>query len=200
MDSDAWDARYAAAELVWSAEPNSFLVAELADLTPGRALDVACGEGCNAIWLAEQGWEVTGVDFSSVALDKARRLAESRRVSVTWRVADVVSGTPEPAAFDLVAIFYLHLSSEARRRAFGAAARAVRPGGTLLVVGHDTTNLTDGWGGPRDATVLYGPDDVVADISDLEIVDATHVDRPVVVTDDGPKTAIDVLVRAVRRA
>jgi len=199
MDSDAWDARYAAAELVWTAEPNRFLVDEVADLAPGRALDVACGEGRNAIWLAEQGWAVTGVDFSPVALDKARRLAEARGVTVTWRLADVVINSAEPGSFDLVAVFCLQLPPEARRSALGAAARAVAPGGTLLVVGHDTTNLTEGWGGPRDVSVLYGPDDVAADVADLEIVKAQRVDRPVM-TDDGPKAAIDVLVRAIRPA
>ena len=77
MDRHDWDARYAGEQLVWSAEPNRFLVAEVDGLTPGRALDVACGEGRNAIWLAEQGWTVTGVDFSPVALDKARRTGRS---------------------------------------------------------------------------------------------------------------------------
>jgi SAM-dependent methyltransferase len=199
MDSDAWDARYAAAELVWSAEPNRFLVAEVRDLAPGRALDVACGEGRNAIWLAEHGWEVTGVDFSPVALDKARRLAGGRGVTVTWLLADAVTDGLDPAAFDLVAVFYLQLPADQRRTAFGAAARAVAPGGTLLVVGHDTTNLTDGWGGPHDATVLYGPDDVVADIDDLEITKAEKVERPVL-TAEGTKTAVDALVRAIKHA
>jgi SAM-dependent methyltransferase len=199
MDADGWNARYEAAGLVWSAEPNQFLVAEVTDLRAGRALDVACGEGRNAIWLAEQGWDVTGVDFSPVAIDKARRLAEARGVTVTWLLADVVTDLPQPAAFDLVAVFYLQLACQPRRTAFAAAAAAVAPGETLLLVGHDTTNLTEGWGGPVDPAVLYGPADVVADIGGLEIVKAVRVERPVV-TDDGPRTAIDVLVRAIRPA
>lgn len=199
MSSDAWDARYAAADLVWSAEPNRFLVDEVADLAPGRALDIACGEGRNAIWLAEQGWEVTAVDFSPVAIDKARRLAEARGVLVTWLLADVVTSRLEPAAFDLVAVFYLQVPSASRRTAFATAARAVAPGGTLLVVGHDSSNLIDGWGGPRDAAALYSPEDVVAEIGDLEIVKAARVTRSVL-TEDGPKTAIDLLVRAIRSA
>ena len=117
MDSHAWDARYAAAELVWSAEPNRFLVAEVSDLAPGRALDVACGEGRNAIWLAERGWDVTGADFSPTALDKARRLADGRGVTVRWLLADAVTDPVEPAAFDLVAVFYLQLPSEQRAEA-----------------------------------------------------------------------------------
>ncbi len=81
MDRNAWDERYAGDELVWSAQPNRFLVAEVETLPPGRALDLACGEGRNAVWLAERGWDVTGVDFSNAGIDKARRL----RYGV-WRV------------------------------------------------------------------------------------------------------------------
>ena len=84
MDRHDWDARYAGEQLVWSAEPNRFLVAEVDGLPPGRALDVACGEGRNAIWLAEHGWMVTAVDFSAVAIDKGRRLAAARDVAVHW--------------------------------------------------------------------------------------------------------------------
>src|SRR5690242_10217857 len=105
MKRDEWDARYAAVELVWSAGPNQFLVAELAEagLSPGRALDVACGEGRNAIWLAAQGWQVTAADFSRVAIDKAR----ARSDEVDWQVADVVEWSPPAQAFDLVIVFYL---------------------------------------------------------------------------------------------
>jgi SAM-dependent methyltransferase len=199
MDSEAWDERYAAVDLVWSAEPNRFLAAEVADLRAGRALDLACGEGRNAIWLAERGWEVTAVDFSRVAIDKARRLAEARGVTVTWAVADVVTATLQPRAFDLVVVLYLQLPARERATALGHAAGAVAPSGTLLVVGHDSTNLTDGWGGPQDPDVLYGPDDVVDAIGDLEIVRAERVERDVA-TDHGTKHAIDVLVRATRSA
>ena len=164
MDRDDWDARYAGQQLVWSAEPNRFLVAEIGDSSPGRALDLGCGEGRNAIWLAEQGWTVTGVDFSKVALDKARRLAAARHVSVAWELADLNAYTPPDEQFDLVIVMYLHLVAEPRHVVFGRAAAAVAPGGTLLVVGHDLTNLDAGWGGPRDPSVLYGPDDVVTDV------------------------------------
>ena len=129
MDHLAWDARYTGRELVWSAEPNRFLVAEVDGLAPGRALDLACGEGRNAIWLAEQGWTVTGVDFSAVGLDKARRLAEARQVSVQWERADVTEYEPPADGFDLVIVMYLHLPAPARRRALGLASGGVAPGG-----------------------------------------------------------------------
>jgi SAM-dependent methyltransferase len=196
MEARHWDERYGQKGFLWTAEPNRFLVAEVSGLAPGRALDVACGEGRNAVWLAEQGWTVTGVDFSPVGLDKARRLADARGVNVTFELADVTTYQPL-ADFDLVVVMYLHLPAAARTRAFVRAAAAVQRGGTLLVVGHDITNLTDGVGGPQDADLLYGPADVAADLAGLEIVKAERVRRPV--TGDGEvRSAIDVLVRARR--
>ena len=118
-------------------------------------------------------------------------------MSVHWELADVTEYTPAPESFDLVIVMYLHLPEALRRVAFRHAAAGVAPGGTLLVVGHDITNRSDGWGGPSDAAVLYGPDDVVADLDGLEPVKAERVRRPVS-TDDGEKIAIDVLVRATR--
>jgi len=199
MDAAAWDERYDRTELIWTAEPNRFLVAEVGELRPGRALDVACGEGRNAVWLATLGWTVTGVDFSNVGLDKARALAHAKGVDVAFECADVVTYEPEPQ-YDLVVVMYLQLPEPERSRAFANAARGLAPGGTLLVVGHDITNLADGVGGPQDASVLYGPDDVVTAIrgaDDLETVRAERVLRPV--TKDGvERNAIDVLVRARR--
>lgn len=197
MDSDAWDERYAGTELVWSAEPNRFLAAEVGGLTPGRALDVACGEGRNAVWLASLGWTVTGVDFSPVGLDKAHRLAQERGVSVEWVTADVTTYEPPAGAFDLVVVLYLHLPAPALAVVLARAAHALAPGGTFLLVAHDETNLTEGYGGPQDATVLYGPDDVVAALRDLTIERAERIRRPV---DTGERTvdAIDVLVRGHR--
>jgi SAM-dependent methyltransferase len=199
MDRHGWDERYGGHDLLWSAEPNRFLVDEVAGLPPGTALDLACGEGRNAVWLAELGWDVTAVDFSAVGLAKGRRLAAVKGVRVRWVEEDVVESPAPHQAFDLVLVLYLHLPAAARTRALGRAADAVAPGGTLLVVGHDRTNLEDGWGGPRDPEVLYGPDDVVADLTGLEVVKAERVTR-VVDTDAGPMTAIDVLVRATRGA
>jgi SAM-dependent methyltransferase len=197
MDHLGWDERYAVDELVWTAEPNRLLVGEVDGLAPGRALDLACGEGRNAVWLAERGWAVTGVDFSAVGLDKARRLADTRHVSVQWERADVTEYQPPAEGFDLVIVMYLHLPEASRRVAFRRAAGAVAPGGTLLVVGHDNTNPNEGWGGPKNTAVLYGPDDIIADVAGLDIVKAERVRRPIQ-TDDGERTAIDVLVRAVR--
>jgi len=197
MDRQQWDERYMTDELIWRAEPNRFLVKEVARMKPGRALDLACGEGRNALWLAERGWQVTGVDFSPVGLAKARRLAVVRRVDVSWLRADVLEWNPPQTAFDLVIVMYLQLPADARRRVLSRAARALTPGGTLLVVGHDSTNLTEGTGGPQDPAVLFSPEDVANDLPGLDIERAERVRRPVH-TEHGDVDAIDALVRAVR--
>ena len=198
MDSLSWDERYGGEEFVWKTEPNQFLVAEVADLPSGKALDIACGEGRNAVWLAGRGWEVTGVDFSPVGLAKARRLAMDHGVDVDWVEADVVEWDPPAGSFDLVIIFYLHLPSDDRHRVMAHAQDALADGGTLLVVGHDTTNLTDGYGGPQDPAVLFTPEQVASDLAGLRIVRADHMRRGVD-TNHGQGVAIDALVRAVKQ-
>jgi SAM-dependent methyltransferase len=193
----AWDERYSTDELIWKADPNRFLVEETEAFEPGRALDVACGEGRNSVWLASRGWRVTGVDFSHAGLAKAARLATERGVEVTLVEADVVQWRPPSASFDLVIVMYLHLVADQRRQVLANAASALTPGGTLLVVGHDLSNLEEGIGGPQDPAVLFSPEDIVEDLSGLEIERAERVKRSVV-TDAAETTAIDALVRAVR--
>jgi SAM-dependent methyltransferase len=199
MDSHAWNERYEGSDLVWSAEPNRTFAEEVGALEPGRALDLGAGEGRNAIWLAQRGWAATAVDFSDVALGKARQLAAANDVEIETVVADVTAYEPPAAAHDLVAVIYLHLPEDQRRLVHQRAAAALAPGGTLVVLGHDTTNLTDGHGGPQDPSVLYTPDDVVADLDDtgLVVTRAERVHRTVS-TADGERTAIDGLVVARR--
>jgi SAM-dependent methyltransferase len=197
MSREHWDERYGTEELIWKADPNRFLVEELQALAPGRALDVACGEGRNAVWLASKGWHVTGVDFSRAGLAKAQRLATDRGVEVAWVEADVVEWQPPSASFDVVVVLYLHLPAEQRRQALARAAAALAPGGILLVVGHDVSNLLKGTGGPQDPAVLFGPEQIVEDLPGLQIERAERVTRTVV-TEAGKATAVDALVRAVR--
>jgi SAM-dependent methyltransferase len=194
---DSWNKRYTEAGFLWGVDPNRFLVSECEAMPPGRALDLACGEGRNAVWLAGKGWQVTGVDFSDAALDKARQLAQTQEVGVEWVLADLTDYAPASSAFDLVIIFYLQLAESAHRLILQNAQAALRESGTLLVVGHDLTNLTDGHGGPQDPARLFTPDDVVACVPELRIERAERVRRPVSV--DGQTVyAIDALVRAVR--
>jgi SAM-dependent methyltransferase len=194
---DDWNARYAGSELLWTAVPNRCFASEVAGLEPGRALDLACGEGRNAVWLAERGWRVTGVDFSDVALEKAEQLAATRHVEVEWVLADVLDVVPGRGGFDLVAVLYLHLPHEELANVLRTAGDALAPDGTLIVLGHDTANLTQGHGGPRDASVLFTPEDVVPHLEGLVVERAESVLRTVAL-EDGEATAIDALVRARR--
>ena len=196
---ERWNRRWAGERASAATTPSAFLIAETEALPPGRALDLACGAGRNAVWLAGRGWRVTGVDFSDVALRAARDLAAGSGVEIEWVEADAVTWAPPGRAYDLVTVMYLQLPAHERRVALAHAASAVRPGGTLLVVGHDLLNLTEGSGGPTQADVLFTPDDVVAEIGDLAIEKALRVRRAV---DGGgaARDAIDALVRARRPA
>ncbi|MBO1418154.1 bifunctional 2-polyprenyl-6-hydroxyphenol methylase/3-demethylubiquinol 3-O-methyltransferase UbiG [Streptomyces sp. FH025] len=210
MDSQDWDDRYAASELVWGAAPNQWVVHELAGLAPGHALDLAAGEGRNAIWLAGRGWEVTGLDFSAVALERAERLTAELPDEIadrlTWRHGDARTFEAPAVGYDLVLVAYLQIPAEDRRTALRRAADALAPGGTLLVVGHDLSNLAGGVGGPQDPAVLFTPEDVLADLADrgLRTVRAERV-RRTVGGEPGHKgggegVAIDALVRLERGA
>jgi SAM-dependent methyltransferase len=194
MEREDWNRKHGEGGLLFGAEPNRFLVAETEGLAPGRALDLACGAGRNAVWLAERGWTVLGADFSDVALENARGLAAERGVEVEWVQADLREWEPPAQAFDLVVVLYLQVPGDELRSELRNAAEAVAPGGTILVVGHHLENLEHGYGGPSNPAVLYTPDQVVAALDGLEIEKAEPVLRPV----EGERDAIDVLVRARR--
>ncbi|MCX4853506.1 methyltransferase domain-containing protein [Streptomyces canus] len=201
MDAAGWDERYRGSELVWKAEPNRFVEQELAGLEPsGRAVDLAAGEGRNAVWLAERGWEVDAVDFSAVALERAERLAADRGVRLHTVHTDLTLWAPPEATYDLALIAYLHLPWPEMAQILPRAATAVRRGGTLLLVGHDAANPEHGHGGPQDPRVLYS----AGQVADLwrpyaDILRAETVTRPVTHAEGGNRTALDALVHAVRR-
>jgi SAM-dependent methyltransferase len=197
MDRHAWDDRYRDREWLWTIDANRFVVQEVAGLAPGRALDLAAGEGRNAVWLAKQGWQVTAVDFSSVALGRAGDLAAHEGVEITTIAADLSEYVAEPEAFDLVVLAYLHLPPPLLSVVLGRARDSLAGGGTIVVVGHDLTNIEHGYGGPQAAEVLYSPEDLVADLGPLEIVKAEKVERPYE-SEEGNFTAIDALVVARR--
>jgi SAM-dependent methyltransferase len=200
MGQGDWNRRYAAKEFIWTVDANRFLAAEVANLPPGRALDLAAGEGRNAVWLAEQGWTVRAVDFSDVAIEKGKQLAAARNVAdkVDFQVADLRSYEPEAQNFDLVALIYLQIPQAELVPIIARAARAVAPGGTFLLVAHDSANLEHGYGGPQHPDALYTAEQVVAALGgELEIEKASRVERPVE-TDAGVKVALDCLVRARR--
>ncbi len=190
MDAEQWDDRYSESDMVWSAEPNAFVVTLTSDLTPGAALDVAAGEGRNALWLAEQGWQVTAVDFSSVAVERGRARPGGDRID--WQVADVTSYAPQEC-FDLVLLCYLHLPRQAMRRVLDHAASWVAPGGHLVVIGHAVRNLADGVGGPSEADRLQDEELYAEAAQSLVVERLEEVDRD---TPNG--RAIDVVLRARR--
>jgi 2-polyprenyl-3-methyl-5-hydroxy-6-metoxy-1,4-benzoquinol methylase len=194
MDREGWDRRYSTAEYVWDAGPNRFVADHLADLSPGTAVDVAAGEGRNAVWLAERGWAVTAVDFSTVGLDKAERLAADRGVSIETVVADVTAWSPaEPV--DLVVLAYVQLPAVQQESLLRRAAGWVRPGGTVFVIAHDRSNVEHGHGGPPSEDVCYDLDRTVDALGALDIERAEVAER-LVDTPDGPRTALDTFVVA----
>lgn len=205
VDASAWDERYASRDLVWSAEPNRFVAELVGPLTPGRAVDLAAGEGRNAIWMVEQGWEVVAADYSSVAVERMRSLAADRLgddlARLTPLVADATAPTPGgPAGYDLALLSYLQLPADEWRQALRRAVEAVRPGGHVVVVGHAGRNLAEGWGGPSDRAVLYDPDEVLDRADGLPVtVERSGIRERPVETDDGERVALDTVV-VLRRA
>ena len=207
MDAVAWDQRYAASELVWSAGPNQWIEDVGRDLTPGLALDVAAGEGRNAIWLARQGWRVVAADFSTVAIGRARGLAAAQLGAHAHRVHAVVTDATqaapgEPGIYDLVVVCYLQLPEPAWAAVLRQAVNALAPHGRVVIVLHARENVTRGYGGPQDVSVLHDPHDVVAVLAELPV--AVDVERAELVTRvvedaNGRHEAIDTLIVARRR-
>lgn len=190
MDAEAWDERYRTTDLLWSPGPNVFVEKRLADAKPGRGLDMASGEGRNAIWLAERGWDMTAVDFSEVALERGRRKSEK----VRFIQADLLTWEPD-VTFDLVLICYLQIEAEPLSDMVRRAEGWLEPGGELFMVGHDVSNLDEGVGGPQVAEILWDLDLILEWLGDLEVVEGGIVKRPVEVDGD-VAYALDTLVRA----
>ena len=198
MNAADWDQRYEDADLVWSAGPNLFVEQICGELPPGRAIDLAAGEGRNAIWLAERGWNATAVDFSPVAIRKALAIADHRGAPIIAEVADLTEYVPTPGGYDLVLIAYLQLSDVELTPIVRRAADAVAPGGRLVLVCHDVENLEHGYGGPQHVDVLTTPRQITDALDDgLTVERAEVVERPVT-TADGDRVALDTLVVARR--
>jgi SAM-dependent methyltransferase len=201
MDAAEWNERYRSVELVWGSEPNRFVRRLCERLPVGDALDIACGEGRNALWLARLGWRVLGIDYSDVAIERARALAatepESVQLHVDWRVCDVTVEPPAADRYDLTVVSYVHIDPVDLDAMLRAAAASVRASGRLVVVGHDRRNIDEGVGGPQDPSRLYVPDDLatLATECGLDVDVATTAERP---TDDG--VALDAILRARRPA
>jgi SAM-dependent methyltransferase len=145
LDQEFWEERYRSHPAVWSGHPNLHLVTQSADLTPGTALDVGAGEGADALWLAERGWHVTGIDISTVALNRAASHAREAGADVAgrieWLQADLTSWVPKPMSYDLVSAQFLHLPKSHREPVLANLAASVAADGTLLIVGHHPSDM-----------------------------------------------------------
>jgi SAM-dependent methyltransferase len=193
VDREFYDELYRSTPAVWSARPNRQLVVEASDLSPGAALDAGCGEGADALWLAERGWRVTAVDFSAVGL--ARGAAQPGAERVSWVTADVTTWTAPPASQDLVVVAYLHLSQDDTVAVLTRAVGWLRPGGRLLVLGHDLANIDHGVGGPQEPTILHSVDRL-APVAELLTVDRLEQVR----RETPAGTALDTLLWGRRPA
>ena len=205
-----WDRRYGGADLVWSAEPNVWVRERCEGLLPGWALDIAAGEGRNALWLVEQGWDAVATDFSAVGVARMGEIADrrlgDRRGAFTAVVADATGPQPRPPSdlsvdsgtggFELVLLVYLHLPPEQWRAALAAAVDAAGPGGAVLVVAHALRNLTEGVGGPQDPGILLDPEAVVDSAAGLPVdVELAELRERVVPGADRPALDSVVLFR-----
>ncbi len=191
-----WDERHAAGDFEGDG-PNPTLVAGVAGLRPGTALELASGSGTNAVWLATQGWRTTAVDWSPVGLANGKAKADRLGVSVEWLERDLFSWAPQARSFDLVVIVYLHLPPAERGPVYAAAAAAVAPGGRLLIVGHDRLHGVEGLAGP-DPSRLFSADEIGRELlaanPDL-VIERAEVVRRVPPPDRAPIDALLVVRR-----
>jgi SAM-dependent methyltransferase len=200
-DDREWDSRYARAGRVWSGRPNGSLVAEVSDVDPGSALDVGCGEGADAVWLAQRGWRVTAVDVSQVALERGRRAAEAAGVEIDWVHAGLVDARLPPASFDLVSVHYPALRRTPGDDAVHALLEAVAPGGTLLVVHHADVDRARSLAHGFDPDDYVASDDVASALGepwDVQVQERRPRDVPE--SGEGSHHTHDLVLRALRRA
>lgn len=197
MDAQCWDARYRSREQVFSGSPNGVLVTEVTDLRPGQALDVGCGEGADALWLARHGWQVTAVDISPTALQRAAGTDMEGRVA--WRRADLTTTPPEAGAFDLVSVQYFPLRHQPDHAALRGLLDAVTPGGILLFASHDPAELAPRPEEGFDPGDYYHPDDIAKLLERNWIVQINETRLRTVPTPAGTHHTHDTVLRAQRR-
>ena len=197
MDGQAmqnmWNDRYRESETVFGHEANQLLVDVVESFDRGSALDLGCGQGRNALWLAEQGFAVTGLDLSPVAIEQAQVRASELGLDATFETVDLLTWDPAGKEWDLVVLAYLHLPADMRRTVHAAAQRAMAPGGRIVVLAHHLENLSTGTSGPRHPDWLFTEEQLADDFSGLEIVRNEQVVRKGVHGD-----ALDVVHEAVK--
>ncbi|MGY1688576.1 class I SAM-dependent methyltransferase [Geodermatophilus sp. SYSU D01105] len=192
MQASDWDARYAEQQQ-WSPGPNALVAELLGDVPAGAAVDLAAGEGRHALWLADRGWRVTAVDFSAAGLARGRARPGAERV--TWVTADVLAWAPAGDALDLVLVAYLHLPERDTTALLRRAVGWLRPGGRLLVLGHDVDNVARGVGGPQDPAILHSVERLtpVAELLDVDRLEQVR-------RETAAGTALDTVLWGRRRS
>ncbi len=174
-----WDARYAADDYVYGTQPNDFLAAVVHRIPKGAVLSLAAGEGRNSVFLAAKGHPVTAVDQSAVGLEKARKLAALRGVEIETVVADLADFDIEPGAWAGIVLIFAHLPPAVRARVHAAAARGLRPGGVLVLEAYTRRQLDHGTGGPPREELLFGLEELQAELAGLRLLHAVEVERDV---------------------
>ncbi|MHA6804467.1 class I SAM-dependent methyltransferase [Salinifilum ghardaiensis] len=202
MDEQSWNERYSSQEQLFSGNVNGVLATEIAELPPGRALDLGCGEGADALWLAARGWHVTAVDISRVALERAAASAEEHdqdtAARVAWHHGDLTTTTPPESSFDLVSAQYLPLAKQHEHAALRGLLAAVAPGGTLLVAAHDPADLPADDGHGVDPGAYYQAGEIAALLGEDWVVQI-HETRPrTALAPLGTRHVDDVVLRARR--
>jgi len=200
FERPSWEERYGSSDRVWSGKPNPQLVTEVQKLTPGTALDVGCGEGGDSIWLAELGWQVTGLDFSQAGLDRAAAAADAAGIAdrTTWLQGDVRTWQP-PATYDLISSQFMHLLDGGMPGLVARLADALNPGGTLLVVGHHPDDLHTGLRHATKPGVMFTPDDLAPALDDDRFDVTAEVRERQQVKDGESITVRDSVIIARRR-
>jgi SAM-dependent methyltransferase len=205
FDEKSWEERYRSRSAVWSGRPNPQLVAETADLAAGAALDVGCGEGGDALWLASRGWKVTAVDFSTTALERGAEHADALGAEVAGRVhwlhADLTSWAPTEGRFDLVSAQFMHLPAAQRQALFVRLAAAVAPGGTLLIVGHHPSDMQTTMPRPPMPELFFTAEEVAdsLDLGKWDILVTAARPRPATDPEGQEVTIHDAVLRAGKR-
>lgn len=198
MDQTFWDERYRESDRVWSNNPNPVLIEHATTLTPGRALDLGSGEGADARWLAEQGWTVTAVDISPVAIDRAQAFGGSD--TITWQQGDPIADPPPARSFDLVSAQYFPVPKTPGDTSARGLVEAVAPGGTLLIVFHAIpTEPQENWrgGDPRD---YYQPHDFAEMLDDTWTIDVDRTQERTTAPPGGSHHTHDTVLRATRQS
>ncbi|HDH03576.1 MAG TPA: class I SAM-dependent methyltransferase [Actinobacteria bacterium] len=194
----AWDERYSEAGLVWGRDANAFVVDQLEGLSPRRVLDLGCGQGRNALWLASQGHDVTGLDLSPVAIDQAKEMARASGLEVSFSALDLATDwRPSADAFDLVVLSYLQLPESARKPIHAKAVETLAPGGMIFLIAHHPDNLDQGVGGPPYPEVMFDEAELAEDFAELNIERNEKVLRPVDQA-GATKNAIDIVFVGVK--